>query len=188
MMRRLFILTLYVFLIIYTLIHLIFFYQDDGMLIALLSMNADPMLFMMFNLLGLFPFAFLLHALKAMKLDIKDFIPLGLGFMLGGFAIAPLFIFKKENIQTNQTWIKWGSIFGGFFTIIMIIYGLVFGSFNTYIDAFLNDSFIHIMTLDFLFLVVLTITVLKPVSKYYYLGIIPVVGLYLGVLFDYERI
>ena len=186
-MRRLFILTIYLMLVIYALIHLVFFYRDDGMLLSVLSMNADPMLLMMFNLLGLFPVAYLLIALKTMNLTPKDFIPLGLGFMLGGFAITPLFIYKKDHIKPNKPWVKYASIFGLVGTVLVMIYGLIYGNIQVYLDAFMNDSFIHIMTIDFLFLVILSVMVLKPVSKFYYLGFIPLIGLYIGVLI-HERI
>lgn len=71
-------------------------------------------------------------------------------------------------------------------TIFILVFGFTFGDFNNYVDAFLHDSFVHILTLDFIFLTVTSIFTLKPLTKHYYVGAIPIFGLLIGVLLEHE--
>ncbi|WP_025724751.1 hypothetical protein [Acholeplasma granularum] len=177
----------YVLLIIYTIYHLVFKYSSLNLLSDIFSMNVDPLILAVFNLLGMFPLTFLLFAITTNKLNKVDFIFLFLGFVLGGFAVAPYFIYKKNPKYRNIRVFKYTSFILMFTTIIIIIFGLILGNFQVYLNAFLNDSFIHIMTIDFIFMIFISPLILKPVSRYYLLGFMPIVGIYLNLaLKDYD--
>lgn len=174
---RKYILVAYVLLIFYTLVHLLTNFMNQDVLMRILNMQADPLIFAVFNLLGLFPFAFLMFAFATNKLNKLDYVPLLLAFGLGGFANTPFFIYKDIKNIRYVKYFKSLSIIVIILTVLTILSGLIFGSLPTYIDTFLNDSFVHIMTIDFLFMVIISPLILKPVTKYYLLGLLPIVGI-----------
>ncbi len=185
---RKYILVAYVLLIFYTLVHLLTNFMNQDILMRLLNMQADPLIFAVFNLLGLFPLAFLMFAFATHKLNKLDYIPLLLAFGLGGFANTPFFIYKDIKSMRYIKYFKALSVIAIIFTIIAILSGLIFGSTSIYIDAFLNDSFVHIMTIDFLFMVTISPLILKPVTKYYLLGLLPIIGIFVVLMIEQQRL
>lgn len=185
---RKYILVAYALLIFYTLVHLLTNFMNQDILIQILNMQADPLIFAVFNLLGIFPFAFLVLAFATSKLNKLDYIPLLLAFGLGGFANAPFFIYKDIKKMHYVKYFRTLSIIGIIMTIITILSGLIFGSFTTYYDTFLSDSFIHIMTIDFIFMVVVSPLILKPVSKYHLLGLLPIIGILAVIYIEQTRL
>lgn len=69
------VLFLYITLIFYTLIHLVFFFSNQGALESLLKLEGDPLLLTLFNLLGIYPLAFMIFSIKYMVITKKAWIP-----------------------------------------------------------------------------------------------------------------
>jgi len=183
-----YIIVAYIILILYTLVHLSTNFMNQDVLTNILNMQIDPLIFAVFNLLGIFPFAFLMFALSTNKLNKIDYVPLLLAFGLGGFANTPFFIYKDIRKMHYIKYFNILSIIGVLITFITILSGLFFGSFTSYLDAFLNDSFVHIMTIDFLFMIIISPLILKPISKHYLLGLIPIIGIFLVILIEQEHL
>lgn len=176
--------SLYLVLCFYTLFHLIFNFQNEGVLESIFLLEADPLVFAVFNLLGLFPLAFLTLALSTNKLKNLDFALLFSGFMLGGFVSTLYFIRASKPSFKPIKWLQSISILGILLTFMTIVSGLIFGSITTYIELFKSDSFIHIMTLDFIFMVFISPILLRPISKYYLLGLIPIIGIFIPLIIE----
>lgn len=165
-------------LIIYAIIHLMTDFMDGGVLQTLITNEADPYLFMVFNLLGLFPLAFILFGLKYLQMDKTDWIFLGLGFMLGGFMLTIPFIQGELKPKKISKKVQVTALIGLIITVLVIGYGIILGDFNVYFNAFMTDSFVHIMTLDFIFLYGLSIYLSCRTMKLPWISLIPVVGFY----------
>lgn len=60
-------------------------------------------------------------------------------------------------------------------TVLLLIFGLVFGSAQAYVEAFQTVAFVHTMTLDFIVLTLWSWTLKQPqdLSKF-----IPLIGLF----------
>lgn len=169
---------LYLLLIIYSLFHLITNFSDGGMLQGLIQNEGDPYLIMVFNLLGLFPLAFILYGLKYLKMSKFDWTFLGLGFMLGGFMLTVPFLKSelKPKPVSKKTHVV--ALVGMILSILIIGYGVILGDFNAYLDAFNSDSFVHIMTIDFFFLYGLSVYLASKSLKPWGIAFIPVIGFY----------
>ncbi|CDR30328.1 Uncharacterised protein [Acholeplasma oculi] len=174
----------YMILIIYTIVHLTFNFSNGNILINIFMLQVDPLILAVFNMLGLFPLAFILFAFTTNKLNKLDFVPLLFGFVLGGFASTPYFIYKEKPLFRKIKWFKEIALVGMIMTFFTILGGLLMGNIHAYIDAFLNDSFVHIMTIDFIFMVFISPLILKPISKYYLLGLIPIIGIFLVIFIE----
>jgi hypothetical protein len=177
------VLFLYITLILYTLIHLVFFFSNQGALESLLKLEGDPLLLTLFNLLGIYPLAFMIFSIKYMVMTKKAWIPLILSFGLGGFAVTPLFIKRTYQRQKTEKYVSLLALVALVLSVMLLGFGLILGDYQVFIDAFLNDSFIHIMTIDFIALTILSILVSKQVSKSYWISAIPLVG-FLYMLFS----
>lgn len=146
-MKRIIALTAWVFLVGYGLIYSLFFNPGSTFLADLFSGNADPLAFMVFNLLGMIPLAFLLYFRQYYTLKWFHYLFLLGSFGFGGFATGAIFIWMPEEkpVQENQRVLIAGLVI----TMAVIIYGLFFGSLSAYAEAFRNDAFVHVMTVDF---------------------------------------
>lgn len=176
----------YIVFVIYTLIHLLFFFGDRNLFFLIFDHTANPMILMVFYLVALFSLSYLMVSMTYFKLELKDYVPLILGMFLGGYSIAPVMISLVDVKKQSKRFIKITSIILMIVTIFILVFGFTFGDFNNYVDAFLHDSFVHILTLDFIFLTVTSIFTLKPLTKHYYVGAIPIFGLLIGVLLEHE--
>ncbi len=165
-------------LMIYAIIHIVTNFMDGGVLQSLLINEADPYLLMVFNLLGLFPLAFILFGLKYLKMAKPDWIFLSLGFMLGGFMLTIPFIKGTLKPKTISKRVQITALIGLIITVLVIGYGIILGDLNVYIDAFKSDSFVHIMTIDFIFLYGLSIYLSYKSMRLPWISLIPVVGFY----------
>ena len=165
-------------LIIYAIIHLLTHFMDGGVLQLLLKNDGDPYLIMVFNLLGLFPLAFILFGLKYLKMSKTDWAFLGLGFMLGGFMLTIPFIKGTLKPKTISKRVQITALIGLIITVLIIGYGIILGDLNVYIDAFKSDSFVHIMTIDFIFLYGLSVYLSYKSMRLPWISLIPVVGFY----------
>jgi hypothetical protein len=180
-------------LLVYSVFHLLFSYQNAGVFENIIRMEGNLLILAVFNLMGLFPLAFLLYFLKYEKLPFSKnrIAGLILSFMTGAFALYPVcFNLSSEKHRKNNkklnTLLYYSTIIFGFSSLILLIMGIFFGNFNHYIEMFSNDSLIHIMTLDFILLYALSIYVLKVKHFNVYYAMIPVFGFYLA-LFLHEK-
>jgi hypothetical protein len=178
----------YGLLIFYTLVHLFTNFMNQDVLNSIINMQVDPLIFAVFNLLGIFPFAFLMFAFATNKLNKIDYLPLLLAFGLGGFANTPFFIYKDIRKIRYIKYFNVLATIGVILTFITILSGLMFGSITIYRDTFLNDSFVHIMTIDFLFMIIISPLILKPVSNYYLLGLLPIIGIFAVIFIEQNRL
>ena len=177
------ILILYIALMTYTVIHLVFFFSNQGALTRLLKLEGDPLLLTLFNLLGIFPLAFLIFSIKYITLTKKRMVPLVLGFGLGGFAVTPLFIQMTYQRNKTEKYVSLMALVALILTVMLLGFGLILGDYQVFADTFLTDSFVHIMTIDFIALTILSVLVSKQISKLYLLSFIPLVG-FLYILFS----
>ncbi len=138
----------WLFLIAYGLIYSIFFNPGSTFLADLFTGSADPLAFMVFNLLGMIPLAFFVFFWQYYELKWFHYLFLAGGFVFGGFATGALFVFMPEAkpVPKRQTNVL---VAGLIITLAVIIYGLFFGSLDAYIQAFETDTFVHVMTIDF---------------------------------------
>lgn len=165
-------------LMIYAIIHLTTHFQAGTFLNDVITNNVDPTLLMVFNLLGLFPLAFLLFGLKYLEMNQKQWVFLSMGFMLGGFILTIPFIDSKFTAKPVSKKTHLVALIGLILSVMTIGYGVILGDFNLYYEAFLNDSFVHIMTIDFIFLYGLSIYLSFKTFKKPYISLLPVIGLY----------
>ncbi len=176
----------YILLLSYTLYHLLFNSQNGSFINDLLQNKADPTLFMVFNLLGLFPLAFILFGLKYLNMNKFTWGFLGLGFMLGGFALAVPFIGGELKPKAVSKKVNIIALIGLIVSILVVGYGLILGDFSQYYDAFITDSFVHIMTIDWIFLYSLSVFLSYKVYKKPYIAFIPVIGFYYLIFQDID--
>jgi hypothetical protein len=130
---------------------------------ALLTFDHDMLLVMVFNMLGVFPMLFLLILFKYGKQVWYVYVLFFLGFMLGGFVLLPALMLLKQTPKPQSKRHKLLSVLLPIILIVMLITGILLGDIQIYIDAFLQDRFVHIMTID-LVILILTPYVLGYVS------------------------
>lgn len=153
----------------------------------------EPLIMAVFLLLGVWPVVFGLLLLENDQSSISAWPYVMFSFLFGAFALLPYFIFhrdqrKRENRTSNRTRELIKNPFFPFslliFTMIFVIYGLVYGNVEVYQEAFFNSRFVHVMTLDFFMLTLLSV---MGISHHAYhrngrgnrwslLGFIPIIG------------
>lgn len=171
--------------------------ENGGMnyLKRIITMDSpDPLLVAVFSMLGVWPMVFGILLLSKDKGTIPAW-PFVLGsFVLGAFALFPYFIFhyEKRN-RTNRTSQKlYHTITNSSFaltllviSILLLLYGLVYGSFSEYQQAFWESRFVHTMTIDFIMLTLLSLLGIShhayyqndhSLKGYWPLGFIPLLG------------
>lgn len=153
----------------------------------------EPLIMAVFFLLWIWPVVFGLLLLENDRSSIKAWPYVMFSFLFGAFALLPYFIFHRDlrngvNRTSNRIQEIIKNPFFPFtlfvFTMIFLIYGLVYGSIEVYREAFYASRFIHVMTIDFGVLVLLSIL---GITHHAYhqkghgtrlcvLGIIPIIG------------
>lgn len=145
---------------------------------ALWKGEADPFGFMMFVLMGFYPISFFLsNLILKRKLTALDWVLTGLGFLFGAFALYPSYFREYERKEwttsIKPTFLVW---IGLGLTLMFMVYGMMLGETQTYTDAFAQDTMIHIMTLDFIALTILSILIAKEHTRFWRWALIPLVG------------
>ncbi|PKK94200.1 MAG: hypothetical protein CVV61_00710 [Tenericutes bacterium HGW-Tenericutes-6] len=165
-------------LVLYTVYYLVFNQPRTTIFNDFLDLSIDPLIFAVFNMLGIIPFLMLLYVIiYQIKTNRIQKIGLSLSFVSGAFALYPTAAFLGENnAKKHQKWTIYATILSGISILFLAIYGFFFGSLNIYIESFKNDAFVHIMTIDFFFLYIHSIILSKKCSKYWYISFIPFVG------------
>ncbi|MCU0104918.1 hypothetical protein N7603_04535 [Acholeplasma vituli] len=176
----------HIVLVVYAIIHLVTQFHITNAFKELIQLEADPYLISVFNLLGLFPLAFLLFGLRYMNMTKPTWIGLSLGFMLGGFALIIPFTRQELKKNTVSSKVHIIALVGLIGAILTIGYGLILGNFSNYMSAFTSDSFVHIMTIDFLFLYGLSILLSFKVYKQPWFSMIPVIGFFYLIFQDVD--
>ncbi len=139
----------------------------------------------MFSLLGVFPMAFAVLLLRNDRGSVPAW-PFVLGsFALGAFSLLPYFIMNKKMKRSNRTPDKLARFFQskGLVVILILItfflmgYGLLAGDPTIYKIAFLQSNFVHVMTIDFVMLTLLSVIALRERNhRKAFIGLIPIVG------------
>ncbi len=177
-MKRIIAIIAWIGLVIYGLYYSIFVNPGSTFLADLLSGNADPLAFMVFNLLGMIPLAFFLYFTQYYTLKWFHYVFLLGSFVFGGFATGAIFIWMPEEKPAQEN--KRVMLAGLIITVAVIIYGL-FGSLQAYIEAFNTDTFVHVMTVDFFVLWIFYLALPKLKNDLIQLFFVP--AFYIQMLF-----
>lgn len=176
---------------------------NQGYVEQLLTMKQpDPLLMVVFCLLGIYPMTFAIVLLSEDDRRIPAW-PFVVGsFMLGAFALLPYFFLSKRRVERqvrtpsvllnflNSTILK-TLLFSG--TMALMGYGMTKGSASFYREAFQQSQFVHVMTMDFFVLTFLAVFVIFSKERkhgrknqWHWLGMIPVVGFLAYTLVEKE--
>jgi hypothetical protein len=172
---------------------------NEGYLQQLMTMeDPDPLLLMVFSLLGIYPAVF---AIIILSHDNSRFPawPFVVGsFMLGAFALMPYFFLSNTKDHRPNRMPSWLQkllestlvhlllLLG---SLVLIFNGFLKGDFSLYSQAFEISQFVHVMTIDFFVLTGLSIYVIgwdqeKRGGKRYWswIGMIPILGVLLYIV------
>jgi len=146
---------LYVYIpfVIYTFISFFNTYPLDIDLMSLFTFQGDLLLAMVFNMLGVFPILFLSYVLSFEKQPLYVYILFGMGFFFGGFVLLPALMTLKPKRKVISKTLTVSYIVLPILLLLMLIAGILFGDITFYMDAFLHNQFVHIMTIDLLVLI-----------------------------------
>lgn len=148
-------LVLYIIFVSYSLISMFFNRQVTLDFLALFQLQGDALLVMTFNMLGVFPLYYLLVASTYERQKWYVYVLFGFSFMFGAFATIPgLLLLKGKQKPLSKTQERF-FILLPLTLLIMSIVGILFGNISDYSQLFLNDQFVHIMTIDFLILLLM---------------------------------
>ncbi len=147
---------------------------DLGRLIEALS---EPSVLMVFSFLGLYPLAYTLYVLRSPSIrHLRVKLALVLSFFLGAFALEWVMLKPLDETLSKPSFHRRIAAWTGLvLTLILFVYGVFFGQFEAYLEAFQTVAFVHIMTLDFVVLTLWTWTLKEPKGLMKW---IPLVGLF----------
>jgi hypothetical protein len=145
---------LYIIFVVYSLISIMFNRPVTLDFMSLFTFQGDMLLVMVFNMLGVFPLYYLLVATTYEKQKSYVYVLYGLSFMFGAFATIPALLLTKGTQNPLSTFQKRGFIILPIMLLFMTILGILLGNINDYFQLFLNDQFVHIMTIDFVVLII----------------------------------
>jgi len=165
-------------LVLYTMYYLVFNQPTTTIFNDLMDLSIDPLIFAVFNMLGIIPFLMLLYVIiYQIKTNRLQKIGISLSFVLGAFALYPTAaFFGEDSTKKHQKWTTYATILSGITILFLVFFGFIFGSLKIYIESFKTDAFVHVMTIDFFFLYIHSIILSRKCSKYWYISIIPFVG------------
>lgn len=146
---------LYIVFVSYSLISMFFNRTITLDFLALFQLQGDALLVMTFNMLGVFPLYYLLVASTYERQKWFVYLLFGLSFMFGAFATIPGLLLLKGNQKPLSKRQERFFIILPLALLIMSIVGILFGDISTYFQLFLNDQFVHIMTIDFFILLLM---------------------------------
>jgi len=148
-------LLVYIVFVSYSLISMLFNRSVTLDFFALFQLQGDLLLVMIFNMLGVFPLYYLLVVSTYENQPFYVYLLFGLSFMLGAFATIPGFLLLKGKQKTLTKFQERAFIFIPLILLLMTITGVVFGDISYYSNLFINDQFVHIMTIDFFILLLM---------------------------------
>lgn len=146
-------------------------------IIQTLLFEEDPALSIMFLFMGIFPFVFLYSAwLFQVPLSPSDWLNMWLGFIVGSFAVVPVLTrmqqFQRRSFAYDRT--MWTALI--LFTGLLTLSGLIKGNPFYIIDLLFVDSFVTIMTFDYLVFYIASIVLAFRTSYRPWWSLIPLVG------------
>ncbi|MGB0202889.1 MAG: hypothetical protein ACPF9R_01910 [Acholeplasmataceae bacterium] len=140
--------------VIYSIVSLAFNRPVTLDFMTLFTFQGDMLLVMVFNMLGVFPVYYILVASTYEKQKTYVYGLYGLSFMFGAFATIPALLLTKGSQKPLSKFQKRGFIVLPIMLLLMTIVGILFGNIRDYYQFFLNDQFVHIMTIDFIILLI----------------------------------
>lgn len=146
---------LYIIFVSYSIISMFFNRQVTLDFLALFQLQGDALLVMTFNMLGVFPLYYLLVASTYERQKWYVYVLFGFSFMFGAFATIPGLLLLKGNQKPLSKTQERFFILLPLTLLIMSIVGILFGNISDYSQLFLNDQFVHIMTIDFFILLLM---------------------------------
>ena len=169
---------------------------EDPWLRSLLRLQSDePSLMAMFTLLGLFPLTFACMLLRHDDRKVPAWPFVLLSFALGVFALLPYYMLTSathagshdlrlpEKLRRTAEWSVTHAILF-VLTLSVMVWGLALGDLNVYAEAFRTSHFVHVMTIDFGLLTLLSVYAIYTGSRrrslpqaMALLGLIPILGL-----------
>jgi hypothetical protein len=180
--------------------------EADPVFLELMKMRSEePSVLVMFSLLGLYPMAFATLLLRGDHTRVPAW-PFSLGaFVLGAFALLPYYFLNTSydavrQVRTPRSIVHLIShplfllllLLG---TLSLIGYGVLRGDLTLFVETFMASQFVHVMTIDFVVLTLLSdyaIFVetkrLRMEAAYAWLGMLPIVGLLVYAWFSRGRV
>ncbi|MGA9289733.1 MAG: hypothetical protein WBV93_15475 [Anaerobacillus sp.] len=158
----------------------------------LMTMNdPDPGLLAMFSLLGVVPAVFAILLLQDDRGSVPAW-PFVLGsFAFGAFSLLPYFILNNNKDRSNRTPDKVAQFLQskGLLVVLILLtlflfgYGILAGDPNVYQTAFGESNFVHVMTIDFVVLTMLSVIALYDRNyRKAFVGLVPIIGSLLIVM------
>ncbi len=146
-------------------------------IIQTVMFEEDPALSIMFLFMGIFPFIFIYSTwLFQVSLTPSDWLNMWLGFVVGSFAVVPVLSrmqqFQRRSFAYDRT--MWTALI--LFTGLLFISGLIKGNMVYLINLLFVDSFVTIMTFDFLVFYGASIILAFRTSYRPWWSLIPLVG------------
>ncbi|MFC0525060.1 hypothetical protein ACFFGV_15880 [Pontibacillus salicampi] len=164
----------------------------------------DPLLMTVFSLLGIWPAVYCILLLENDRASIPAW-PFALGsFVAGAFTILPYFVFHIEKRRVKNRTPERARLFlsnRGLYilllllTVVLMAFGLYYGDVNVYADMFMQSRFVHVMTIDFIVLTLLSMVAIahhayylhERSQKLWWLGLIPIIGALIYLLITDNR-
>jgi hypothetical protein len=144
---------LYVPFIIYSLISFLFPLNAPVDLNAMIFFRGDILVSIVFSMLGVFPLLYVVILLSYQKQKLYVYVLFALGFMLGGFVLLPALMTLHQEPKKENRLLKLLTIILPMTLIIMLLIGILLGNLDVYINEFLTNRFVHIMTIDLIVLI-----------------------------------
>jgi hypothetical protein len=144
---------LYIPFVLYSLISFVFKLNAPLDLYAMIFFRGDILVSIVFSMLGVFPLLYLVILLSYQKQKLYVYVLFALGFMLGGFVLLPALMTLNQVPKKETRHLKLLTIILPIILIIMLLIGILLGSLDVYINEFLTNRFVNIMTIDLIVLI-----------------------------------
>ncbi|ELK48482.1 hypothetical protein [Halobacillus sp. BAB-2008] len=166
---------------------------NAGYLESLIKMDdPDPSLLMVFSFLGIYAMIFAALLLEEDDSKVPAWPFVIASFFLGAFALLPYFLFASgraegririPNRLIQLLHSKAFLLLLGTGTTALFLYGVSAGDFELYGKAFRTSQFVHIMTVDFIVLTLLSVYLIYwkerrhgSENMRHWIGMVPMIG------------
>jgi hypothetical protein len=172
----------------YALVFIMFIGSNTGVFTDLIMHRADPFLMALFYLVFIFSIAFIVliwHTEE--KPSLKRQLGLIGSLFFGAFAIMPVYEDHGQDVLRKSPYMRITVIALGIISLGLILFGFIFGDIALFLELWIEDGFLHIMTVDFITLYIFSIWIAKNYSKYWQVAFIPVVGFYIFLYIEFNQ-
>ena len=176
--------SLWLSLVIYTLIYVLFVQPESAILLDILNGVADPFASSFFNLMGLVPLYFLLDYIFFQSHSKLGILPYLLGFVGGAFSILLGYKGTQITKRSINKWVQLIMMILILFTGLTFLQAFIQGQPSLFFNQFFQDSLVGIMTIDFMVLYGWSIYRSKQLFPQWYVAFIPIIGFGLLMLFN----